>query len=112
MRMDRRHGLTLVELLAVIAIIGILAALLLPALSKAETKSRRTTCLNNLKQIDLAVQVYAGDNRGVLPGTFPNTRGGGLNTNHWGMIFKSQITNYPGVQGQASVFACPADGER
>lgn len=44
---------TLIELLVVIAIIGILAALLLPVLSQSKARSRRTTCLNNLKQINL-----------------------------------------------------------
>jgi prepilin-type N-terminal cleavage/methylation domain-containing protein/prepilin-type processing-associated H-X9-DG protein len=65
-RADRR-GFTLIELLVVIAIIGILASLLVPALSGVRHKARRTGCLSNLRQVGVAILLYAGDNSGNIP---------------------------------------------
>jgi prepilin-type N-terminal cleavage/methylation domain-containing protein/prepilin-type processing-associated H-X9-DG protein len=68
----RRQGFTLIELLVVIAIIAVLIALLLPAVQAAREAARRAQCVNNLKQLGLAVLNYEGSN-GCIPPTATNT---------------------------------------
>ncbi len=65
--MNRRAGFTLTELLTVIAIIGILAAILLPGLARAREAARRASCMANLSQIGMSLHMYADENQGQLP---------------------------------------------
>ncbi len=103
----RWPGFTVIELLVSITIIGILAALLLTALSRARLSAWRTMCLNNVRQINFATRMYADDRRDtvVLPSGF-----GYYGDWH---SYKASVKSYLGLKGEAShsekIFSCPAD---
>lgn len=103
-----RHAFTLVELLVIIAVFAILAALLLPALSAAKAKAKRTACLNNLRQINLGLRMYCDDFNDASPKTGIARFG----TQSWSS-YRKLMSSYVGVNGESSpkdrLFACPAD---
>lgn len=120
----RRSGFTLIELLVVIAIIAILAAMLLPALAKARLKSEGISCLNNLKQVQLGLAMYAHDNYERLA----ENRGATISKDTWvtgimkwdlrpGPVWtdntnRTQLTDGqvgPYLARSIGVFKCPAD---
>lgn len=74
MEKNNLRSFTLIELLVVIAIIAILAAMLLPALSKARVTARGISCLNKQKQMSLAILMYANDNNGFMPRHYNNAK--------------------------------------
>ena len=96
-RRPARDGFTLIELLVVIAIIALLAGLLLPALASAKESAHRIQCLNNMKQLELALRLYADDSNGFYP---PRT-----NAYRWPTLLQPYYLN-------VNLLICPTDAKR
>lgn len=110
------RAFTLVEMLVVIAIIGILAALLLPVLDKSEARAKRIACVNGLTQIGLAFHTFSGDHNGKFPMAVSTNEGGSLEYVKSGLdagtIFYTSFRHFQTLSNQLRfprTVLCPAD---
>ena len=112
MRNKATEGFTLAELLVVVAVLALLAALLLPVLRIAGAKARRLTCVSNVRQLSLGVRMYCDDSHDASPSAGP----AGLPGNKMDSLYsgyKALMKSYVGLNSASSprdkVFACPTD---
>ena len=103
MRRNPAIAFTLIEMLVTIAIIGILAALLLPALGRAKESGRATACKGNLHQIGISLQIYVQENKNHMPGIYDQLADTNFQSN------SVAINNVLSNQIGSLVFCCPSD---
>lgn len=104
----RKHGFTLVELLTVIAIIGVLAGIIIPVASNVRMTANRAKCASNMRQIGTGLHLYANDNKGYLPMTTESTLGAiGDREEEIKASWIYQLSGYVGNVDEIRI--CPAD---
>ena len=102
----RQRAFTLIEMLVVMAIVGIVAALLLPALARTREAGRSTACLSNLHQIGLGLQLYVQDNQNRMPVMYDKSTNSAVTNGP-----SIDVVLLPFVSGNSNVFRCPSDFE-
>ncbi len=104
--MKKRQHFTLIELLVTLSIIGILAAMLLPALNSARERAKQIVCIGNLKQLGLALNMYLSDNRFIMPYCTISPSNPPTGEEGFASIVDVLL---PYVNKNREVFCCPGD---